>query len=102
MVLNHKSINVIPINVPMFVELNESPSTGYCWYYTVSNASVIAFDDKKSFNFNKPNIVGGNEQIIWKFVPLEFGECKIHFTYYKSWKKESFPLDEYTYIVKVE
>ena len=100
--LSNKLINIIMLNEHIIIELDESPSTGYCWYYTITDSSILALEEKKVFNFNKPNILGGSQQIIWKFKCLNCGECKINFTYYKSWKKESFPLEEYTYIVKVE
>lgn len=102
MVLSHKFINVIPVHEHVLIELEESPCTGYRWYYTLSDDSNIAFEDKKTFDFNKPNVVGGSQEIIWKFKCLKCGECKIHFTYYKSWKKDTFPLYEYTYIIKTE
>ena len=86
----------------MLIELDQSPSTGYCWYYTISDPSILALEEKRTFDFNKSNIIGGSLQIIWRFKCLKRGECKIHFAYYKSWKRESQFLDEYTYIVKVE
>lgn len=102
MLLNYKSINVIPLNVAIIIELEQSPSTGYCWYYTIDNISILTLEDKKIFDLNKPNIIGGSHQIIWKFKPLKCGDCKIHFTYYKSWKRDPFPIDEISYLVKVE
>jgi len=101
-VLSPTFINVIPVHEYIFIELMESPSTGYRWYYTISDPSVVVLTEKKTFNFNKPNVIGGSLQIIWRFQCLKCGECKIHFAYYKSWKIESSPLDECTYIVKVE
>jgi len=101
-VLSHEFINVIPLQTHMLIEFDESPSTGYCWYYTITDYSIVDLEEKKIFNFNKPNIIGGSHQIVWKFKCLKCGECKIQFAYYKSWKRESCPLDEYTYIVKIE
>lgn len=101
-VLSHEVINVIHLNEIMLIQLTESPSTGYHWFYTVSDSSIISLEHKKIYDFNKPNIIGGTIQIIWRFKCLSPGECKLHFTYYKSWKKESFPLEEYMYIIKVE
>ena len=95
-VLGHKLINIIPINENMIIELTESPATGYCWYYTTSDPSIVLLEEKKTFDFNKPNILGGSNQIIWKFKCLNCGECKITFSYYKSWKRESCSLDEFT------
>jgi len=100
--LSHNLINVMPLNEHMLIELTESPATGYCWYYTLSDPSIIDLEYKKKFNFNKPNIIGGSQQIIWRFRCLKCGECKIHFSYYKSWKRETCSIDEYIYIVKVE
>ncbi|MGV8981167.1 protease inhibitor I42 family protein [Clostridium sp.] len=101
-VLTYKSINSIPLNAPIIIELEQSPSTGYRWYYTVSDISILILEEKKIFDFNKPNIIGGSHHIIWKFKPLKYGECKIHFTYYKSWKRDPLPIDELNYIIKVE
>ncbi|MCJ7691080.1 MAG: protease inhibitor I42 family protein [Clostridiaceae bacterium] len=101
-ILSPELINVIHLNEIVVIELTESPSTGYCWFNTVSNPSIISLEDKKIYDFNKPNIIGGTIKIIWKFKCLRPGECKIHFSYYKSWKKESCPLDEYIYTIKVE
>ncbi|MGH4051770.1 MAG: protease inhibitor I42 family protein [Clostridium sp.] len=101
-VLSHNFINMIPNSNQILIELTQSPSTGYCWYYTISDPSILILEDKKTFDFNKPNIIGGSLQIIWRFKCLKNGECKIHFSYYKSWKKESGPLEEYIYVVKVE
>lgn len=100
--LNHNFINVIPNNNQMLVELTESPSTGYCWYYTISDPSILILEDKKIFDFNKPNMIGGSIQVIWRFKCLKCGECKIHFAYYKSWKRDVCSLDECTYVVKIE
>ena len=100
--LSHTLINLIPAHELMLIELTESPSTGYCWHYTVSDPSVLSLMEKKTFDFNKQNIIGGSLQIIWIFKCLKLGECKIHFSYYNSWKSESFPLDEHIYMVKVE
>lgn len=101
-VLSDAFINVIPVQEHIFIELSESPSTGYCWYYTILDPSIIALEYKRTFDFNKPNIIGGSHQIIWRFKCLKCGESKIHFAYYKSWKREPLSLYEYTYIVKVE
>lgn len=101
-VLSHEFINVISIHEHILIELTESPSTGYCWHFTISNPSILALEEKRTFDFNKPNIIGGSLQVIWRFKCLKCGECKINFAYYKSWKRESCSLDEYTYIVKVE
>ncbi len=101
-ILSHKLINVMALQDQMLIELDESPSTGYCWYYSISDPSILDLEYKKIFNFNKPNIIGGSTQIIWKFKCLKYGECKIHFAYYKSWNRERSSLDEHTYIVKVE
>jgi predicted secreted protein len=101
-VLSHEFINVISIHEHILIELTESPSTGYCWHFTISDPSILALEEKRTFDFNKPNIIGGSLQIIWRFKCLKSGECKINFAYYKSWKRESCSLDEYTYIVKVE
>jgi len=101
-VLSHNFINTIHNSNQMLIEFTEAPSTGYCWYYTISDPSVVILVDKQIFDFNKPNVIGGSLQIIWRFKCLKIGECKIHFAYYKSWKKESSPLEEYTYIVKSE
>lgn len=100
--LSHELINVIHLDEYMIVELTESPSTGYCWFYTMSDSSIISLEEKKIYDFNKPNIIGGTLQIVWKFKCLNPGECKIHFSYYKSWKNESSPLDKYTYVIKIE
>ena len=100
--LDHDVINIVHVHKPMIIELTESPATGYCWYYTISDSSIVLLEEKRIFDFNKPNILGGSKQIIWKFKGLNIGECKIIFSYYKSWKRESCPLDIFTYIIKLE
>ena len=100
-VLDNTLINVIPLHEHIIIELSESPATGYCWYYTTSDSSILVLEDKKDFDFNKPNILGGSNQVIWKFKCLNYGECKIVFSYYKSWKRESCNLNEFTYIINV-
>ncbi|MBU3158915.1 protease inhibitor I42 family protein [Clostridium frigoris] len=101
-VLGNKLINIISLHEHMVIELTESPTTGYSWHYTTSDPSIIILEEKVIYDFNKPNILGGSKQIIWKFKCLNCGECKITFSYYKSWKKESCFLDELTYIIKVQ
>jgi len=100
--LSHKSINVMQLHEEMIVELDESPSTGYSWHYIISDSSIIDLKSKNTFDFNKPNVIGGSQQIIWRFQCLQCGECKIHFTYYNSWKGDTCSIDEYIYILKVE
>ena len=101
-VLSHKVINVVSACEHMIIELTESLSTGYCWYYTISDPTILTLEEKKTFDFNKPNIIGGSLQVLWRFKSLKPGECTLHFDYYKSWKREPSPLEEYTYIIKVE
>jgi len=72
------------------VSLKGNPTTGYAWYYTIGDSSII---EKTADNYvsdsKSASIVGTGGTYTWTFKALKAGETTVTFKYYRSWLGES-------------
>lgn len=83
------------------ITLEENPSTGYSWHYTISNKEIVALesDDVKE---REENVVGAPILHTWKFKCIEKGNTEINFQYYREWEGPKTVVKEYTYLLSVQ
>ena len=83
------------------VTLEENPSTGYSWHYTISNEEIVALESENDKE-QEGNVVGAPSLHTWKFNCLEKGNAEITFKYYQEWEGPKTVVKEYTYVLSVQ
>jgi len=83
------------------VILEENPSTGYSWHYTISNEEIAALESD-DVSEQEENVVGAPILHTWKFKCLEKGNTEITFQYYREWEGPKTVVKEYTYLLSVQ
>lgn len=70
----------------MTIKLDENPTTGYTWNYSISDKNKIEllFDEYIQDDV-EDGIVGAGGVHEWTFNATESGEVEIKFDYYRSW-----------------
>ena len=86
----------------VYVALEGNGSTGYWWYYTISDQSVVSFLESDTFNFADEDIVGGPVTGIWKFECGTAGSAVIVFDYFRSWEGIESSVNTKTFSLSVE
>lgn len=87
----------------IMIELEENPSTGFSWSYSLSDEDVIHLvEDGYVADSDDPNVVGGGGMHEYKFEGLEAGETTIIFDYFKSWEGIESAEEHVEYVVTVE
>lgn len=86
----------------LIIELEENPTTGFSWSYTISDTDVIHLvEDGYMEDSEDPEVVGGGGMHEYKFEGLSAGEATIIFDYFKSWEGEETAEDHVEYNVSV-
>ena len=84
------------------VSLKGNPTTGYGWYYTISDSAILEkTDDNYTSDSNSAEIVGAGGTFTWNFKALKAGEATITFKYYRQWLGESSATAADTVIYKI-
>ena len=73
-------------NTVVTVSLDENPSTGYGWTYTVSEDGVIWLANDEFHSEATGNIAGAGGVRAFSFSGLKAGTVEITFTYLRSWE----------------
>ena len=86
----------------LIIKLEENPTTGFSWSYTISDTDVIHLvEDGYMEDSEDPEVVGGGGMHKYKFEGLSAGEATIIFDYFKSWEGEETAEDHVEYTVSV-
>ena len=73
----------------LIIQLEENPTTGFSWSYTISDADVIHLvEDGYKESSEDPEVVGSGGMHEYRFEGLDAGEAIIIFDYFKSWEGE--------------
>ncbi|HCL57508.1 MAG TPA: hypothetical protein DHW82_10935 [Spirochaetia bacterium] len=91
----------------LIVDLDLNASTGFKWFYKISDPAVIALEEEKIFDLEKDkpeNIqkVGYPVKALWKFKALTKGEAVISFKYYRDWEGEKSAVDVKEFKIKID
>ena len=79
--------NTLPVGVIGRVKLDGNPTTGYDWYFTVSDESMLTLVSD-GYTSTHPGADGAGGTYVWNFKGLKPGEAKITFKYYRAWEGE--------------
>lgn len=84
------------------IRLEENPTTGFSWSYSISDDTVISLvEDGYIADSDDPNVVGGGGMHEYKFEGLKAGEVTITFDYFKSWEGVESAEEHIEYVVTV-
>ncbi len=83
------------------VVLEENPSTGYRWTYTIEPAGLATESARESFNGAAQPMVGAPVDTVWKFKAEAEGEVVLTYLYYRPWEKPETAVKRMTYTVKI-
>ncbi len=100
-VLSEDAITEIKVGGEFAVALEENPSTGYTWQYTVLPTDVVSESAKESFQTDPKPKVGAPVITVWKFGTLREGEATLTFLNYRPWEKPDTAGDKKVFTVKV-
>jgi len=93
------------------ITLSVYPSNGYGWdesfnaeHFQLLRKEFVPYNTPSDLNYDiPPEIVPcRSEKEIFEFLALKSGETEITFSYRRSWEKDKQPLDNKTFVIKVE
>lgn len=84
------------------VKLEENPSTGYTWHYTIENENVLTLVSDKYTTPKDKKTIGAPGVHEWKFKAVSEAETDLIFEYYRDWegKKERVKKVGYEIVVR--
>jgi len=82
--------------------LDENPTTGYSWAYTMAPEGILALDhDAFVSSQTSANVVGAGGQHTWTFKVLAKGCVRLTFQYYRPWEAPETAAETRVYAVNV-
>ncbi|MDK9711792.1 protease inhibitor I42 family protein [Acidaminobacter sp.] len=82
--------------------LDENPTTGYSWAYTLAPEGILALDhDAFVSGQTSANVVGAGGQHTWTFKVLTMGCVRLTFRYYRPWEAPETAAETRVYAVNV-
>lgn len=82
--------------------LDENPTTGYSWAYTMAPEGILALDhDAFVSGQTSANVVGAGGQHTWTFKVLSKGCVRLTFRYYRPWEAPETAAETRVYAVNV-
>lgn len=85
-----------------FIRLEENPTTGYGWQYTVADENIAVVEDDEYVQNQAPEGwtgVGGEHT--YRLSGISAGETTITFKYVRPWETDKEPAKEITFNLKV-
>ena len=74
------------------ISLEENGSTGYQWFYTISDISALNLISEENLHYTSRELVGAPIQKIWSFEALKPGAYTLTFEYKRSWEEGIAPI----------
>ncbi len=87
-------------NALLVITLNENPTTGYVWSYTMDKEGVIE-ETADDYNTDS-NLNGAPGKHTWQFAPLKDGTVTLTFTLSRPWETDSAPEQTKTFTYEVK
>jgi predicted secreted protein len=84
--------SVLNAGDPFSVNLKGNPTTGYSWYFTVSDANVVKTTTESSIPDS--DMMGAGSTFTWNFTAGTAGNAAITFKYYRVWEGEASTLPD--------
>jgi predicted secreted protein len=99
--LTEGSTAEVAVGAEFAVALEENPSTGYSWSYTVRPPDSVKETAKESFYPDPQPMIGAPVVTVWKFGAVKEGEATLTFLYYRPWEKPETAVDKKVFRVKI-
>ncbi len=71
-------------NEALVLELEENPTTGYTWSYTLEPAGILTIESDE-FIAPDTGLVGAPGRHVWRFTPAADGEVTLTFVHAQAW-----------------
>lgn len=85
-----------------FIRLEENPTTGYSWQYTVADDNIaVVEDDEYVENQTPEGWTGAGGEHTYRVSGISAGETTITFKYARPWEIDKAPEKEITFNLKV-
>jgi len=82
--------------------LDENPTTGYSWAYTMAPTGILALDSDAFVNApTSENVVGAGGTHTWTFKVIADGCVRLTFQYYRPWEAPTTAVETRIYAVNV-
>ncbi len=95
-VTNHPSVGQL-----MSVILEENPTTGYQWFFEISDPDSLSLIESKVKIPPQEGLVGAPRTMQWDFHATKPGIVWVHFLYYRSWEGKEQAIDEKVYVIHI-
>jgi predicted secreted protein len=100
-VLSPDAPATVTVGSEFAVVLEENPSTGYGWTYTMDPPGLAAETAEESFAAVPEPMPGSPVNTVWKFRADSAGEVVLTYLYYRPWEKPETAIKRMTYTVKI-
>ena len=81
------------------IKLKGNPTTGYNWFYQISDDSIIAVEESVKY-LGDDLIVGAPSMFTYTITSLKPGQATLHFEYKRPWETVE-PAETKEYIIPV-
>jgi predicted secreted protein len=83
------------------IVLDENPSTGYEWFYTIDNPAVVVLESEVLTPVEEPVMPGSPYRHSFIFRALSEGRTRITFEHYREWEGPESKIDTKIYSIAV-
>ena len=81
------------------IQLKGNPTTGYNWFYQISDDSIIAVEEYVKY-LGDDMVVGAPSMFTYTITSLKPGQTTLHFEYKRPWETVE-PIETKDYIITV-
>ena len=82
------------------IQLKGNPTTGYNWFYQISDDSIIAVEEYVKY-LGDDMVVGAPSMFTYTIISLKPGQATLHFEYKRPWETVE-PAETKEYIITVD
>ena len=82
------------------IQLKGNPTTGYNWFYQISDDSIIAVEEYVKY-LGDDMVVGAPSMFTYTITSLKPGQTTLHFEYKRPWETVE-PAETKEYIITVD
>ena len=82
------------------IHMKGNPTTGYNWFYEISNESIIAVEENVKY-LGDDMIVGAPSMFTYTITALKPGQTTLHFEYKRPWETVE-PIETKDYYITVD
>ena len=81
------------------IQLKGNPTTGYNWFYQISDDSIIAVEEYVKY-LGDDMVVGAPSMFTYTITSLKPGQATLHFEYKRPWETVE-PIETKEYIITI-